>query len=110
MPRTINISHNTHFIVQNINGSSGHKRSNESWIKYYRRVTKSRRTRCCVLGCSHPFEVGAHVRITDKRRARPRAQYIAPFCKSCNHTSVQGELALEANVVLISATKKPKVC
>ena len=105
MSSYINISHNSHFIVKNLNGTTRHKRS-ESWIKYDYRVSGSTRTRCAALGCSHPVEVGAHVRITDKRRRHPNAWYIAPLCKSCNHPSVTEELALERNTIIVEATTR----
>jgi len=98
------MNHNTHFIVRNLNGSTRHTRKGQSWADYYREQSRSKRTMCAVLGCSNQFEVGAHVKITDRRTNN--SWYIAPFCKYHNHHSNTDEMLLDKRVVLVSATKK----
>ena len=100
------MNHNTHFIVKNLNGTKDHKRTSQSWLDYYRKESGSNRTRCAVMGCSNPVEVGAHIYITDRRTKNK--WYIAPFCKGCNHPSNTNKMQLKNNVHIVPATKKRK--
>lgn len=98
-------NHNTHFIVENIDGTSHLKARQvcgcKDWTTHWRKHTGSRRTTCMVLGCSRPVEVGAHVRLIDGRRTD--APHIAGLCKGHNHPTQTLEMALDARSALIEA-------
>ena len=68
--------------VKNIKGSSKRKCSKcSSWIKHWEKNSGKKRRQCCVYGCKHKAQEGAHV-IT--ARTKSKKEYIVPTCSSHN--------------------------
>jgi hypothetical protein len=92
---------NTHFIVKNLNGTSGLRCNCGNWLAHWRNASRSYRAACAVLGCGRPAGVGAHVRSVDRRT--DVRWWIAPFCKYHNHYRRTEELYLDSRITLVSA-------
>ena len=95
---------NSHWAVRNINGTSDNKCECKGWLTHWKLATGSVRTRCAVVGCGRPAEVGAHVQITDGRSGAH--WWIVPFCKTHNHYRNVGEMYIKRSVMLVSANRK----
>lgn len=76
-------NHNTHYLILNIDGTSGLKCGCGSWINHWRRFTRGTRNTCSVLGCQRTDIVGAHVLLADNRRNSD--WWIVPLCNKHNH-------------------------
>ena len=69
--------------VKNVVGSSrfGAPTGYSSWLDYWERKTKTKKTICGASGCNKSDLVGAHVQ---KVNSIDKSWYITPLCKSCN--------------------------
>jgi hypothetical protein len=94
-------NHNTHYIVKNINHTSGRSCNCKSWLEHWYRGTGQSRTTCCVIPCSKKAEVGAHVLLTDGRRTGQ--WWIVPMCKEHNHHTNKADMVIDSRTDLISA-------
>lgn len=99
---------NTNLLVRNVSNSSWRSCTCGSWIEHWYAATGSSRAYCAVLGCTNLAEVGAHVRILDRRSGD--GLYIAPLCRACNIHHNTDEMWLDSRVDLISANTQAMGC
>jgi hypothetical protein len=95
-------NHNTHLIVKNISGTSGHKCYCRSWVEHWELATGKDANRCSVRGCTEGTIVGGHVQHTDKRTSS--SWWIVPLCKHHNHYSNSEKMTLLKTAELVDAT------
>lgn len=63
-----------------------------SWLDYWKKNTGISKPKCCIQNCGSDAEVGAHIRLTDKRDA---PIYIVPTCEKHN---LQGKAEKQMSV------------
>jgi hypothetical protein len=101
----MNYNRNTNFVVCNQNGTSRIARcSCGSWLNHHRVHGGGLRRFCARVGCSGLAEVGAHVRMLDRRSSRQ--WWIVPLCKGCNHFSNDEPMFIDRRTGLVSANKR----
>jgi hypothetical protein len=75
---------------KNLNGTSPYKcKCVGGWLGHFRAFGIGTSTKCAVLGCGNPSEVGGHVQ---KVRSTDESWYIVPLCKACNTLTESFEL------------------
>lgn len=76
--------------VYNINGTADNKCSCGSWKQHWINYSGTSWPHyCCVRGCMHRAEVGAHV----QKANGSNRWYIAPFCSSHNNKTYSLEIS-----------------
>jgi hypothetical protein len=89
------------YLVRNVTGSSWRKCCCESWIAHWSYFSAGARHTCARLGCPNEAQVGAHVRIQDRRMAP--IMYIVPLCKACNHCRNGEPMYIDRRTHLVKA-------
>lgn len=97
---------NTHFLVVNVDGTTGLRCGCRSWIRHWQKYSFGTRQVCTVLGCTNVAEVGAHVRSVDYRRDQD--MWIAPLCKTCNSNHNIAPYYLDSRSKVVRAEKMEK--
>lgn len=94
---------NTNIFVKVLNTSAANENpeGHESWLDYWRYVTKSERRTCCIAGCKDPIVIGAIVQIRDKRRGC--TWHVIPVCGA--HIRCTKEMPVEASTRFVSIRK-----
>ncbi len=87
--------------ARNVRGTSYRTCAHGSWLAHHRDESRSRRTRCAVLGCSNEVEVGAHVLLVNHTSWQ---EWIAPLCKGCNADTY--DFRIKRDVTLVSANTR----
>ena len=76
----------------NVDGSSGDKLQDSSWIRHWETTTSLKRETCSYSDCSRRAEHGGHIWI------KGCGVYIAPICNACNYHANVKRLQTEGGV------------
>ena len=101
-------NHHTHLCVANLASTSKNKCRCRTWLRHWRKISRSARVTCGVLGCVEHARVGAHVQMLDNRCTWH--WWIAPLCYSHNHHRNYGPMWLDSRVALVSANSQVTGC